>query len=113
MDWLGLKGVAATLLLEKDALHVYAAFVIQVGTAVIARKSLGNWLPWLAVLGFATLNESLDVLLGEEASVKPWQMRGAAHDLVNTMILPTALLVLSRFRPGLFSAGVRTRHPDC
>ncbi len=112
MDWLGLKGVAATLLLEKDALHVYAAFAIQVAAALVMRKSLGHWGPWLMVLGFALINESLDMLLGEEASIKPWQVRGAAHDLVNTMVLPTALLILSRFRPGLFSAGVRTRQPD-
>jgi len=104
MNWLDMKEVAAALLLEKDALHIYAAFVIQVIAALLVRRPLSHWLPWLVVLGFALFNESLDMLLGEEASIKPWQMRGAAHDLVNTMLLPTVLLLLCRYRPGLFAA---------
>jgi len=105
MTWLGLKGVAVALLLEKDALHIYAAFVIQVATALIARRRLSDWRPWLIVLGFALFNEFLDLLLGEEERIKPWQVRGAVHDLVNTMLLPTVLLLLCRYRPELFASG--------
>ena len=106
MDWMGMKGLAATLVLEEDALHIYAAFAIQLAVAVITRKSLGHPLPWLAVFGFELINEFLDVILGEEAIVKPWQLWGAAHDLVNTMALPTTLLLLCRYRPSLFAAPV-------
>ena len=45
MDWMGMKGVAAAALIEKDALHVYAAFAIQVAAALVIRKSLGYWRP--------------------------------------------------------------------
>ena len=104
MDWMGMKGLAADLLIAKDALHIYLAFIIQVSAAVIFRKSLGTALPWLTVLMFELINEGLDMWLGEESHLKPWQFDGAAHDLINTMILPTALLLLCRYAPGLCKA---------
>jgi hypothetical protein len=49
-------------------------------------------------------NESLDMLLGDEAEIQRWQLIGARHDLRNTMILPTALLLLRLYAPRLFMA---------
>ena len=102
MDWMGMKGVAADLLIAKDALHIYFAFMIQISAAIVFRKPLSSGLPWLAVLLLELVNEGLDMWLGEEPHLKPWQYFGAVHDLVNTMILPTALLLLCRYSPGLF-----------
>jgi hypothetical protein len=102
MDWMGLKDLAADLLIAKDALHIYLAFVIQVSAAAVFRKSLASGLPWLVVLLLELVNEGLDLWLGEELQLKRWQLEGAAHDLVNNMILPTALLLLCRYAPGLF-----------
>ena len=102
MDWMGMKGLAADLLIAKDALHIYFAFVIQISAAAVLRKPMSNGLPWLAVLALELVNEGLDMWLGEELHLKQWQLVGAAHDLVNTMILPTALLLLCRYSPGLF-----------
>ena len=107
MDWMGMKDLAADLLIAKDALHIYLAFVIQVSAAAIFRKSLASGLPWLVVLLFELVNEGLDMWLGEELQLKQWQFDGAAHDLMNTMILPTALLLLCRYAPGLFRKGRR------
>ena len=100
---MGLKDLAADLLIAKDALHIYLAFIIQVSAAAIFRKTLANVLPWLIVLLFELVNEGFDLWLGEELQFKRWQLDGAAHDLVNTMMLPTALLLLCRYAPGLFS----------
>ncbi len=102
MDWMGLKDLAADLTITKDALHIYLAFIIQLSAAAIFRRSLASGLPWLVVLLFELVNEGLDMWLGEELQLKPWQLEGAAHDLINTMILPTALLLLCRYAPGLF-----------
>lgn len=104
MDWMGLKDLAADLLIAKDALHIYLAFVIQVSAAALFRKPLSSGLPWLTVLLFELVNEGLDMWLGEELHLKQWQIVGAAHDLINTMILPTVLLLLCRYAPGLFRA---------
>ena len=103
MDWMGVKGLAADLTIAKDALHIYLAFVIQVSAAVVFRKPLSSGLPWLAVLLVELINEGLDIWLGEELHLKRWQVDGAAHDILNTMILPTALLLLCRYSPGLFT----------
>lgn len=99
MDWMGLKAVSAELGLEKDALHVYAAFVIQLAAAFLLRRSLASWLPWLAVLAALLVNEYLDLFHGAESVVQSWQLRGSAHDIVNTMLLPTGLLFLTRLAP--------------
>ena len=99
MDWLGLKAVAADVGLDKDALHIYAAFVIQVGAALLLKRSLSNWLPWAAVFAALTVNEYLDIFHGAETEVHSWQLWGSVHDVVNTMILPTAMLLLVRAQP--------------
>ena len=105
MDWLGLKAVASDIGVEKDALHIYFAFAIQLGVALALKRSLASWLPWLTVLAALLVNEYLDTFHGAETEVQAWQLRGSGHDIVNTMILPTALLILSRFAPKWLFAG--------
>ena len=103
MDWMGLKGLGSELGLAKDALHIYGAVAIQILSALLFRRSLAHWLPWFVVLLAALLIEGGDMWFGEEAHVQQWQIDGAKHDLLNTMILPTVLLVLSRYAPWLFN----------
>jgi hypothetical protein len=105
MHWNVMKDLAAELFIAKDALHIYFGFAIQIAAAAIFRKSLANFLPWLTVLAFELVNEGLDMWLGEEAHLKAWQFAGARHDILNTMILPTAVLLLCRFCPRLFNGG--------
>ena len=111
MDWMGLKGLAAELGLAKDALHIYGAVAIQIVSALLLRRSLARWLPWFAVLLAALLIEGGDMWFGEEARIQQWQIDGAKHDLLNTMVLPTVLLLLVRYAPSLFNPG-RPRLPD-
>jgi hypothetical protein len=105
MDWMGLKALASDLGLAKDALHIYGAVAIQIAAALLFRRSLANWLPWFVVLLAALLIEGGDMWFGEEAHVQQWQIDGAKHDILNTMVLPTILLALSRYVPSLFNAG--------
>ncbi len=102
MDWLSLKHESWRLLLEKDALHIYAALLIQVATAKLSRRSLGHLLPWLTVLGIEMINEGIDLVRGQEPELRPWQVISAVHDIVNTMILPTVLLMMCRRDPAIF-----------
>jgi hypothetical protein len=108
---MGLKGLGSDLGLAKDALHIYGAVAIQIAVALLIRRSLAHWLPWFAVLLSELLNEGADMWFGEEARIQPWQIDGAKHDLLNTMVLPTVLLLLVRYAPSLFNAG-RTRLRD-
>ena len=103
MDWLNWKDEAVRMLLEKDALHIYAAILIQLVTAKLSRRSLGDMLPWLAVLGLEMVNEMVDLLRGQEPVLRPWQVVSGVHDIINTMLLPTMLLLLCRKQPALFA----------
>jgi hypothetical protein len=106
MSWMTIKTTISDLTVEMDALHIYAALVIQLAVAWLSRRPLGNWLPWCAVLSAELANEYLDTFWGETSSPQRWQEAGALHDIVNTMILPTTLLLLVRYAPSLFrSAG--------
>ncbi len=103
MDWLSLKNEASRMLFEKDAMHIYAALFVQIAAAKLSRRSLGHILPWLWVLGIELLNEVIDILRGGEPQLMPWQVVSGIHDIINTMILPTVLLMLCRHAPGLFA----------
>lgn len=103
MDWLGLKEVASHVGLSRDALHIYAALLIQIVAAAALRRPLSSYIPWLVVLAAELLNEYLDIRYGQEAKLEEWQLIAGRHDILNTMALPTLLLLLCRFAPGLFN----------
>ena len=103
MDWQQIKdSIAYWTGLERDGLHIYAAVLIQFGTALVLRRRLSHWLPWAAVLALAVGNEWLDTY--GDGLVEQWELDAGLHDLWNTMLLPTLLLILARFAPGLFAA---------
>jgi hypothetical protein len=93
--------VAAWTGLERDALHVYAAVIIQLGSTALLRRTLASPWPWLIVLGFALANEYLD--MHNDNLVEDWEKAAALHDLWNTMLLPTLLMLVVRFAPRLTS----------
>ena len=101
MDWNGLKDELARLLLEKDALHIYAAVLIQLAAARWTGRTLGHLLPWGAVFALELLNEIVDLARGGEPRLMSWQIVSGVHDIINTMILPTLLLFLCRRAPHL------------
>jgi hypothetical protein len=103
MDWLSIKRQIAEVTVEKDALHIYGAFLVQVLAALVTRRSIASVIPWFAALAAAGLNEGLDLLFEKEPYIQRWQIDGVIHDLVNTMVLPTLLLLLARFAPGVFA----------
>ena len=112
MDWLWLKQQVSDLTVAKDALHVYGAFVVQVLAALVTRRTLASPIPWLAVLAAIVLNEALDLIFEKEPYIHRWQIEGAIHDLINTMVLPTLLLLLARFAPGLFKRRPKAEAPE-
>ncbi|MFN3944141.1 MAG: hypothetical protein ACK4K7_04340 [Allosphingosinicella sp.] len=104
MDWLTLKDWLGEVTgLGEDALHIYAALVIQLTAALVLRRSLASPLPWLCVLAVLLVNEWLDITL-PEGPVERWQIDGGIQDLWNTMLLPTVLLLMARYAPGLMVA---------
>ncbi len=96
MNWIDVKLEIGRLVgLDKDALHIYAGLLIQAIAALLLRRSFAAKLPWLCVLAAILINEWLDL----HAEIWPdrWQQyRASIHDILNTMALPTVLLILAR-----------------
>ncbi len=101
MDWFHFKLlVVAVTGLNRDALHVLTGFASVLVVAVMLRRSLASPLPWLILAIAACLNEYYD--LRYERWPDLWQQYAASgQDLLTTMLIPTILLLLARFAPGL------------
>src|SRR5690349_17434702 len=94
--WLQMSGG-----ISMDAMHVLAGVLVQLLIAVLLRRSLRSPLPWLAVLLLALANEAVDLHVD-----KTWPDRGvqwveSIKDMLITMLLPSLLLMIARWAPGL------------
>lgn len=105
MDWHEIKvWLEQASKLDMDALHIYAGLLLQIAFALVFRRSLRSPIPWLAVLAAILANEYYDYRYEVWPDVdRPLQRVEGIKDVWNTMLLPTALLLLARFHPRLFT----------
>jgi hypothetical protein len=89
--WLG-----HTLHLEKDALHIYVALLVYLGTCLLFRWRAGQWKPWLCVLVAALAGEAWDLADSLRYDTPP-DFGASLKDLWNTILVPTLLMVLARY----------------
>ena len=90
-----------------DALHVLVGVCAQLALAALMRTSIRSLKPWGIVLVLELLNEVHD--LHVETWPSPAMQWGeSVKDVLLTMALPTLLLLVSRYAPGLFGP-VRSR----
>ncbi len=78
--------------ISPDALHVHFSMAILFGAALLFRKPPWNWRPWLVVLVLETANEAYD-MLQTMYSTDEGNLRASWHDMWQTMLWPTALLI--------------------
>ena len=103
MTWVELKLYLSEIMhLSQDALHIYAAVLLQLLAAALLRRSLASPIPWLIVLVILIGNEAVD-LTEPGRPVEQWQVLGGLRDLWNTMALPTLLWLLARFAPAVLA----------
>ena len=107
IDWVQFKLFAShSTGISHDSMHVIVGVVAQVAVAAVFRLSLARVWPWAAVLLVELANEWND--LHVETWPDPGQQWGeGAKDIALTMILPTLLLVLARWKPGLLGGSKR------
>jgi hypothetical protein len=77
-----------------DAMHVHGSILILFVSAIVLRRRPDSIWCWLIVLLAELFNEYADlrgIAPGEET------MDAAIHDLYNTMLWPTVILILGRF----------------
>lgn len=103
MDWYLIKmEVVRATGLDMDALHVHVGVLAQLLTAAVLRVRLSSPWPWLLVLLAAGANEWFD-LAYEIWPTREQQYAESIKDVWNTMLLPTVLLALARWAPGLLT----------
>ncbi len=82
--------------LAKDALHIYVALMVFFGSCLLLKWKAGQWKPWLAVLVAALIGEAWDIRdsLIYGTPIEFWENW---HDVWNTMLVPTILMLAARF----------------
>ena len=104
MDWHDIKQwLSGASGLDMDSLHVHVGVLAQVAVALVLRRRLSSGWPWLAVAAAVLANEVYDYRY-EVWPTREEQFFESVKDVWNTMLLPTVLLILARFVPGLFAA---------
>ena len=98
--------VERSVAFSPDSLHVIAGVLILFVAALLLRKPVSSWWPWLVVLLLVCVNEGADL------SADRWPHSGMQYgetvkDLLLTMALPTMLLFAARFLPGIFEQRLR------
>ena len=88
--------------ISPDALHFLVGAVLWLMLAVLFRRPVSSWLPWLSLLALALANEVVD-LWTEQWGDPGMQYGESAGDVLLTMLLPTVLMVAVRRYPRLFA----------
>jgi hypothetical protein len=101
VDWHHIKDWAEHASgLDMDALHVHAGLLLQIAAAFVLRRPLRSPWPWLALLATEFANEVYDYTY-EVWPDRDIQFAEGLRDMWNTMALPTLILLLARYAPGL------------
>ena len=86
--------LSAWLNVEDDGLHAMVGMGLLLALALVSGRRLDDWRLWLVVLVVECLNEAVDLSAPELAEAN-WS--ASVHDLIVTMLLPTAVLLGLRF----------------
>ena len=97
------------LAVDHDTLHVIVGVIAWLAIALLVRRPVTAWRPWLWLLALIGWNEAVDLWV--ERWPEPGMQYGeGAKDLLLTMLLPTVLLFAARLRPSLFRPTSTRKH---
>lgn len=90
-----------TFRIEHGTLHVIVGTLLWLAFALLLRRPVTSWLPWLLVFAAILWNEIVDLW------VEVWpdaarQYGDGFKDILLTMFVPTVLMLAARYRPDLF-----------
>lgn len=118
MNWVDLKiWLEMSTGLDRDSLHIYAGVAVQLSVAVVLRRSIASPIPWLFAAAVALGNEYSDYSTASAAyDIGNELYDEAVRDVWNTLLLPSVLLLIARFRPDWLTGKPdrqdRTSSPD-
>lgn len=98
--------IERAIFFSSDALHMLVGMAAWVVIALLWRRPLSDWRPWLGLLVLLAWNETVDLWVERWPDLAS-QYGESAKDLLLTMAIPTLVMVLARWRPGLFSRSAR------
>lgn len=97
-----------TFRIEHGTLHVMVGMLLWLAFALLLRRPVTSWVPWLLVFAVILWNEIVDLWI--EIWPTPGRQYGEGmKDLLLTMFVPTVLMLAARVRPDLFRPGARPR----
>lgn len=93
--WGALKhGVELALGLSPDAMHIHMSILIFVAWTLVLRTKYEDWRPWILTFLVECANEAIDMSQPGGSPEANWD--ATRHDLINTMIAPTIVLIGAR-----------------
>lgn len=98
---------------SQDAVHVIVGVLLMIAAALLLRKPISSWWPWVVVLAATLINEFVDLWV-EQWPEAAMQYGEGAKDVLVTMFVPTVLLVSARLLPGLYEPvrhAAKGKHP--
>jgi hypothetical protein len=81
--------------IAKDAAHIYIGFACLLLAVLVLRVPLRSWRALLPGLVATVVMEALD-LRDNRADGLPYQWRASLRDVVNTNLIPVALVLVAR-----------------
>lgn len=95
--WGGIKTAVEDYFdLSADALHVHVSILLLLFFALVTRRRLYHPLPYLLLFVVECMNEFIDMNQPVGSIESNWP--ASRHDILNTMFLPTVLILLLRWR---------------
>ena len=95
-----------SLAIDHDALHVIVGVLVWLVAALLLRRPITSWQPFLWCFAIILWNETVDLWV-EQWPDPGMQYGEGAKDLVLTILVPGLLMISARSRPDLFRSGAR------
>jgi len=90
-----------TFAIDHDALHVLVGVFAWLLIALLLRRPVTSWLPFLWCVALILWNETVDLWV-EQWPDPGMQYGECAKDVILTLLLPALLMAAARLRPQLF-----------
>jgi len=87
--------------IEHGTLHVVVGVLAWLAIALLSRRAVSSWAPWLGLLALNFWNEMIDLWI-EKWPHPGMQYGEGAKDVILTMFVPTVIMIAVRIRPSLF-----------
>jgi hypothetical protein len=98
MIWYDIKeAIKAVSGLSQDALHIYFGVALLLIAARLLKRPAWDPLPWAIVAAAALINEAQDFRTMWRVG-RTLEIGSSIRDVVNTLVLPTAMLLRARYR---------------